>query len=115
MARRSKDDTTDRRTVHVGFYVTPIERAELDERAAATGRSLSDFARLVLLSDAKKPAPTIRDPAAIRALAVEISRVGNNLNQLTAVAHSRRDTPHLMELREVLELVAPALEKVIGL
>ena len=115
MARLRKDDTGERRTAFVGFYVTPAEQAELVERAASVGRSLSDFARIVLLSDLKRPAPNARDPRSIKALAAEIARVGNNLNQLARIANERRAVPPERELRDVAELVKSAISKVIAL
>ena len=63
---------------------------ELEFRAASVGMTLSEFARIVLLSDLKAPAPSARDPQAIRALAVEITRVGNNVNQLAKIANETR-------------------------
>jgi len=115
MARRTKEDTGERRTAFVGFYVAPPERAELVARAADTGRSLSDFARIVLLSDLKKPAPNARDPRSIKALAAEIARIGNNLNQLARIANERRAVPSERELRDVAEMVKSAISKVIAL
>src|SRR5271154_4808833 len=93
MARRAKQDASERRTAGLRLQLTPSERAELDARAVATGRSLSDFARIVLLSDLKAPAPSARDPAAIRALTVAITRVGNNHNQIAKHANERKALP----------------------
>ena len=94
MARRSKADAGERRTSFLGVQLTPTERAILEQRAQTTGLSLSEFARIVLLSDLKAPAPSARDPQAIRALAVEITRVGNNVNQLAKIANETRALPH---------------------
>ena len=115
MARRHKQDVAERRTDFLGVQLTPTEKAELVARAAATGLSLSDFARIVLLSDLKKPAPSARDPQAIRALAVEISRVGNNINQLAHIANETRALPRETELRVVSAQIVAALEQVMEL
>ena len=112
MARRSKADAGERRTSFLGVQLTPTERAILEQRAATTGLSLSEFARIVLLSDLKAPAPSARDPQAIRALAVEITRVGNNVNQLAKIANETRALPHERQLREVATLIKATLEKV---
>lgn len=115
MARRQKTDAGERRTAAIKVQLTPSERAELDARAAVTGRSLSDFVRIVLLSDLKAPAPSARDPQAIRALTVEITRVGTNLNQLAHIANERRALPREKELQEVSRRIVTALEKVMAL
>ena len=112
MARRSKADAGERRTSFLGVQLTPTERAVLEQRAQTTGLSLSEFARIVLLSDLKAPAPSARDPQAIRALAVEITRVGNNVNQLAKIANETRALPHERQLREVATLIKATLEKV---
>jgi hypothetical protein len=49
--------------------------------------SLSDFARTVLLSELKEPPTPRTDPAAVRALVFELSKVGTNLNQLARRAN----------------------------
>lgn len=115
MARRRKEDASDRRTAYVSFFVTPVERAELDGRAAAVGRSRSEFLRIVALSDLKKPAPSARSPEAIRALALEITRVGTNLNQLAHIANERRELPRKAELEAVSARIVATLEKVMEL
>ena len=115
MARRRKDDASERRTGFVGFFVTPTERAALDARAASIGSSLSEFIRIVTLSDLKKPAPNARDPQSIRALKVEISRVGTNLNQLAHIANEQRALPSQQELKEAIDQIMAALEKVMQL
>lgn len=115
MARRKKEDASERRTAALRLQLTPSERADLDARAAITGRSLSDFARIILLSDLKKPAPSARDPKAIRALTVELSRVGNNLNQLAHIANERRALPREKDLQDVSARIIAAIEKVMAL
>src|SRR5277367_332812 len=91
MARRKKQDEAERFTEFYGFQCTPSWKAELERRAQANGRSPSEFGRLVLLSDEKAPAPTARDPAAIRALIVAINRLNNNHNQIARHANERKN------------------------
>ena len=112
MAGKRKNDPTDRRTAYVSFFVTPSECDELNERAAALNIGRSEFLRIVALSDLKKPAPSARDGAAIRALAVEIARVGNNINQLTHLANERRELPRKAEFSAVSNDLKKTLEKV---
>ena len=115
MARYRADDSGERRTAFLGIHLTPSERGELERRAAATGRTLSDFARIVLLSDLKAPAPSARDPRAIRELTVEITRVGTNQNQLTKLAHQLHAVPQEAEYRQVADRIVAALDKVMAL
>ena len=115
MARRTKEDAGERRTAIAAIHLTPSEYAELKIRADKLGMSRSAFARLIILSDEKAPAPSARDPATIRALAVEISRVGNNVNQLAHVANERRVLPLEKQLRDISSRIIAALDKVMAL
>jgi hypothetical protein len=115
MARPRTENKAALRTAFLGFQVTHAERAEIARRAAETQRSLSDFCRRVLLSDRKAPAPLARDRREITALSVEISRVGNNLNQLAHIANERRDLPSAKALAAVTERIIASLEKVMRL
>lgn len=76
---------------------------------------LSEFARIVLLSDLKAPAPPARDPEAIGALTFQISKLGTNLNQLAKIANETRVLPREMELRVLAAQIEAALERVIEL
>jgi len=115
MARLRKDDTGERRTAYVSFFVTPTERDELDARAESIGCSRSEFLRIVALSDLKKPAPTARSPEAMRELANEIRHVGTNLNQLAHHANAAGSMPDKQTLDEVTEKIVAALDRVISL
>jgi len=112
MAGRPKKKPAERRTAFVGFFVTPAERAKIGARAKRLDIALSEFARIVLLSDLKEPAPNARDGAAIRALAVEIARVGNNINKLAHIANECRDMPSRRALDSVTDDLIATLEKV---
>jgi hypothetical protein len=115
MARIRKAKTDERRTAFVGFYVTPSERAEIDARAESVGLSLSVFARIVMLSDLKKPAPPAYDREALRTLAFQISKIGTNLNQLAHHANATGSMPDKQTLDEVTEKIIAALDRVISL
>jgi Bacterial mobilisation protein (MobC) len=94
---------------------TADEKAELRRRAKASGNRVSDFVRLVLLDPLKAPAPAARDPAAIRTLAFQLSKIGTNQNQLAHIANESRALPQEAELRRVSALIVAALEKVMAL
>lgn len=99
MARPTKTDPSLRRTATAAFAVTPGEASALAARASSAGLSVSAYLReIVLAADAAAratpaaaggPAATRIKVAAVR----ELSRVGNNLNQLTRLYHSGRDVP----------------------
>ena len=112
MARYRRGDIGERRTDFLGMTLTPSEKAELARRAKATGRSLSDFARIVLMSDLKCPAPSARDPAALRELSYQLSKVGTNLNQLAKIANERRSLPRETEFREIAARIEHILLRV---
>ena len=112
MARRSKADAGERNTAFLGVHLTPSEKADVLGRAAAIGCGVSEYARIILLSELKRPAPSARDPRAIRQLAVAIKKVGTNINQLAHVANAINEIPSERVLREVSAQIVEALEKV---
>ncbi len=111
MGRRYKNDTGPRYTAALGFLVTPAEKAEIQRRAKAHGCKVPEFARIVLLSDLKKPPPPRYDPQAISDVTAEISRVGMRLNQLAKLANESRELPDKQTLDEVLQEVKSSIEK----
>jgi len=102
------------RTAGLRIQLTEDERAEIERRAKAYKGSLSKYAREVLLSPEKAPLPPVRDSAAINALAYQLSRIGNNLNQLAKVANENRTVPHQLDLDAISARIVAALEKVYG-
>ena len=115
MARPRKTNEAELRAQHVGIQLTENEKKELRFRAAKTGRKLSDYCRIVLLSDHKAPAPSARSPEAIRELVVALNRVGNNVNQLAKVANETNQLPDRRALEEVTARIAETVEKVMAL
>jgi hypothetical protein len=67
--------------------LTSDDEATIRRRAESYGMSLSEFVRTVVLSGLKEPPPPRTDPAAVRALAFELSKLGTNLNQLARRAN----------------------------
>ena len=51
----------------------------------------------------------------IHAVAVEISRVGNNVNQLAHIANENHALPSAKALTEAMALIKASLEKVLAL
>jgi hypothetical protein len=104
VGRRKQTDQSERQSVSLSFWITPGERAELDERAAAAGVKLSDYARAALLGYRLH----VKDPIKERAIS-ELWAIGNNLNQLARRANTTeqidpQDLQNALRLwREVVE------------
>jgi hypothetical protein len=115
MARYERAYAGEYRTRSIGIKLTPAERAELESAAKARGAGLSEYVRdLCLRRSAAAAARKARNPDA-KALSLELHRIGNNLNQLTRIANTRRAMPHLYELRMVTGMVKAALQRVLDL
>jgi hypothetical protein len=109
MARLKASAHQERRTAFAGTNLTPSERAEVERRAKMSGRRLSDFMRLVLLSDKPGAMPTPKLSGEVgRQIAVELARVGNNLNQLAHHANATGSMPDRVALDAVLEEIVKA-------
>jgi Bacterial mobilisation protein (MobC) len=99
MARYARNDASERRTARLNIKLSPTEQAELRTSAARHGARPSAYAReLLFRRSAAVVASTRRNPEAaallpaITGLGEEISRVGNNLNQL---ARRANETGHI--------------------
>jgi hypothetical protein len=117
MARYRKSDVGERRTASLRLQLTPSERAELEQGAAAAGTHLSQYVReLCLRRAATAPvvAGTKRNREA-RGLAYQLTVIGNNLNQLARVANTVKAAPQLFELRLTTGLLKTALGRVLAL
>jgi hypothetical protein len=117
MARYRKSDVGERRTASLRLQLTPSERAELEEGAAAAGTHLSQYVReLCLRRAAAAPvvAGTKRNREA-RGLAYQLNVIGNNLNQLARVANTVKAAPQLYELRLTTGLLKTAIARVLEL
>ena len=113
MARRKKEDASERRSAFLGLQLTPSEKAELVGRAADVGLSVSDFARMALFLDGwKNPPPNVRSPRVLRELTVAIKKLGTNVNQLAHVANAINEIPSERVLREIAAQIDEVLQKV---
>jgi len=95
---------SERRTRCVKTYFTAGEFAQLREAAEASGLTHAAFVRASALGDKPKAKPTRVAAETIR----QLTSLGNNLNQLTRLAHSGRSpASDLLEvaLGEVLSAV----------
>ena len=118
MARYEPSYLGERRTSALHVQLTPAERAEFEAAAASAGvASLSAFARFLFFrrpGEVRPAAATRRNPDATR-LARELNAIGNNLNQLTHLAHRTGALAAEDELRATICLLKAALARVIAL
>lgn len=115
MARRKKSEAGEPYTAFLGLQLTPSQRQSIEAEAARAGRSLSDFARLRLLRREGEPPPVSRDTKALRELAAEIGRIGNNLNQLARIANQTGHIRSENAIEAVTGQLSELFEKVISL
>ena len=87
--------------------------AALNARAATVNLNASEYARTVLFS--RQMPPTVVDRSTLREVAVELTRVGNNLNQLARVANTTGQIRSETALQALLDQIAEAMARVIRL
>ncbi len=118
MGRYAPSYSGERRTSALHVQLTPGERAELEAAATSAGvSSLSAYARCLFFRrpfDAGPVAGTRGNPDADR-LAGELNAIGNNLNQLTHLAHRTGAIAAEDELRATISLLKAAIARVIAL
>ena len=95
--------------------LTESEKDEAAKRAAGAGIPLSTYARMRLTGGQVPKAVIGRDPSVLRELTNEIVRVGNNLNQLTKIAHQNGRIEQERALVAVCDKIVGALSRVIEL
>ena len=99
MARRKQADNRERQTVSLSLWITPSEKAELDERAKAAGVKLADLARAALFGFQLKAKDPLREKALF-----ELNAIGNNINQIAKHANIT-DEIDQQELKNVLHIL----------
>lgn len=98
------------RVAVVSVRMTTLERADVEAKAASSGRSISDYCRRAILGH-RVTAST--EPQQVNAEAlVELNRVGVNLNQIARAANRGERLPR--NFSEILGLVRAALERLAG-
>jgi Zn-dependent oligopeptidase len=103
------------RTAALHVQLTPSERADFEAAAASAGAaSLSAFARFILFlrREADSVTATRRDPDASR-LVAKLKAIGNDLDQLTDLAHRTGAVALEEELRATTSLLNAAITHVI--
>lgn len=117
MARRRTEDLGERRTAGLTVQFTPTERKELREAATTCGVPIGAYVRQLCLRRGGRSAVVAgsrRNPDA-KALADQLCRIGNLLNQLTRIANTTGELRRPAELSMVLDMVKQALARAIAL
>ncbi|HEL1566216.1 TPA: plasmid mobilization relaxosome protein MobC [Streptococcus suis] len=87
------------------FYVTQEENQLLNHRVKMSRhKDFSSYARHILLHPRKKE--ILVDTSGLQDLVVQIRRIGNNINQITKVAHQTGD----VTMEQVMEVENQVLE-----
>lgn len=116
MGRHRKEYAGERYSEHLGLQLTPRQRRNLESAADASGQVLAEFVRSYLPLSAAEPRGVCkRCQWAIGELALEVNRVGVNLNQLAHWANAEGRLPEAAELRQTLAEVKTALMRVLDL
>jgi|SRR6516165_5546880 hypothetical protein len=117
MARHPKEYAGERYSNRLTFQLTHRQRQNLENAADASGLVLAEFVRSYLpLGGAREPRGVCkRCQWAIGELALEVNRVGVNLNQLVHHANETGRLPEAAELRAALAEVRAALRRVLDI
>jgi len=100
---------TKTRTARLSLWLTPNEKETWKAKAAAAGMNLNEFIRCCVERRAIAPVP----PEVNRATAVELGRIGVNLNQLTRAMNTAIALGQLLpDVKEALNQVKAADEAV---
>jgi hypothetical protein len=103
VARHRRGFAGERRSEFFGFQLTPTERGYLERLAEASGMLKAELVRfyLPLGRPGNEPEWRRRDPDTA-ALVRELSRIGNNVNQL---AHQANETGRLGDAAVLVEVM----------
>ena len=93
LARPTKNEHEKRTASLPAIRVTQAERVLIEDKAATAGVSLSDFMRVLALTEQVKPRQTKLEAS----LLVELNRIGVNLNQIAHARNSGRDDPAILQ------------------
>jgi hypothetical protein len=95
----------------LNICLSESELANLERRARAVGMRTIHFSRALLLNPGKTPTSPSEQPTTNALVYVQLSRLGNNLNQLVRHLHQTGDPlPSDLEplLRDIRQIIARA-------
>lgn len=108
---RPKKDFMSLKMFQINIRVTLEEQLQIEEFSKSYGLSVTQY---IINRSLKKQLPKQTMPSINRALFIELSRIGNNLNQSTKRLHqgnpnAKRLQIELLELKAILEEVKSVL------
>lgn len=107
MARPTKPDH-EKRNRQLGFFVTDIERAEIEQAAAACGLGLSEFFRRRALNVRMPANAVVQQHKAETTTA--LLRLGVNLNQIAKHMNAGRAAP-LDQIEDLLSRINATMDQ----
>ncbi|MDT7828331.1 plasmid mobilization relaxosome protein MobC [Pricia sp. S334] len=110
---RPKKDIESLKSIHISFRTTVDNYLIVAHNAESCGLSIADYIRMRITC---KPLPRFKVSPYERKVYVELSRLGNNINQLTKKAHLGQNQPdklkiQLVDLQKLLHEVKQAVVK----
>lgn len=101
---RPKKDIESLKSIHISFRTTVDNYLIVAHNADTCGLSIADYIRKRITC---KPLPRFKVSPYERKIFIELSRIGNNINQLTRKAHLGQNQPEkvqfqLTELQKLL-------------
>ena len=98
----------EKRNAEIKIRLSPKEKFSWQQKAVYAGVSLSNLMRQAM---ARTNTWTMADRALIQEQTRQISRIGNNLNQIAKWANTYKSTASAIEVIEVLRAIEQALKQ----
>ena len=110
---RPKKEIRELKAIHISFRTTVDNYLIVAHNAESCGLSIADYIRKKITG---KPLPRYKVSPYERKIFVELSRIGNNINQLAIKIHLGQNQPEkltgqLMELQRLLSEVKQIMVK----
>lgn len=97
-----------KRVTNITIRATPQEKLEWQEKAVMAGIPLSSLMRQAM---AKTRTWTVEDRSLIQEQTRQISRIGNNLNQIAKWANTYKSTAEAIEIIQALRAIQETLNQ----
>ncbi|WP_219884743.1 plasmid mobilization relaxosome protein MobC [Merismopedia glauca] len=98
---------TDKLTASIKIRTTPDEKIQWQEKAIYSGVSLSNLVRQAM---SRTNTWTTPDRSLIQAQTRQLTRIGNNLNQIAKWANTYKSTAEAIEIIQALRAIALTLQ-----
>ena len=99
---------TEKRDTNITIRISQAEKLAWQEKAARSGITLSNLLRQAM---SKTRTWTVADSSLIKEQTRQISRLGNNLNQIAKWVNTYKSTAEAIEIIQGLRLIEQSLNK----